>query len=85
MRKTCNVIALTLVLVLSLCVINVGATGTGSAPIAENLDISTYRNTSVGGQLKATDPDGDIMKFEITTSPIKGEIVLKENGSFVRN
>ena len=83
MRKTCNVIALTLVLVLSLCVINVGATGTGSSPIAENLDICTYRNTSVGGQLKATDPDGNVAKFEITTSPIKGEIVLKENGSFV--
>ena len=83
MRKTCNVIALTFVLMLSLCVINVGATGTGSAPIAENLDISTYRNTSVGGQLKATDPDGEILKFEITTSPIKGEIVIKENGSFV--
>ncbi len=83
MRKTCNVIALTLVMVLTLCVINVGATGTGSAPIAENLDITTYRNTSVGGQLKATDPDGDVMKFEITTSPIKGEIVMNENGSFV--
>lgn len=83
MRKTCNVIALALVMVLSLCVINVGATGSGAAPIAENLDISTYRNTSVGGQLKATDPDGDVLKFEITTSPIKGEIVMKENGSFV--
>ncbi|MEA4896520.1 MAG: Ig-like domain-containing protein [Oscillospiraceae bacterium] len=83
MRKTYNVIALTLVLVLSLSVINVGATGAGVAPIAENLDISTYRNTSVGGQLKATDPDGDVLKFEITTFPVKGELVMKENGSFV--
>lgn len=83
MRKTCNVIALTLVLVMSVCLINAGATGTGSAPIAENLEITTYRNTSVGGQLKATDPDGDVLKFEITTPPIKGEIVVKDNGSFV--
>ena len=83
MKKTCNVIALTLVLVMTLGLISAGATGTGSAPIAENLEISTFRNTSVGGQLKATDPDGDVVKFEITTQPVKGEIFLKENGSFV--
>ena len=83
MKKTCNVIALTLVFVLTLSIINVGAIGTGSAPIAENFEISTYRNVSVGGVLKATDPDGDMLKFEITTPPSKGEIELKDNGSFV--
>lgn len=83
MKKICNVIALTMVLTLSLSIINVGALGTGAAPIAENLEMSTYRNVSVGGQLKATDPDGDVLKFEITTPATKGEIVLKDNGSFV--
>ncbi|MFB0919729.1 MAG: Ig-like domain-containing protein, partial [Oscillospiraceae bacterium] len=33
--------------------------------------------------MKATDPDGEVLKFVITTSPIKGEIVIRENGSFV--
>ena len=28
------------------------------APVPENLQIETYRNTSVGGTLKAADPDG---------------------------
>ena len=83
MKKTCNVIALSLMLVLTLSVINVGAIGTGAAPIAENLEIMTYRNVSVGGQLKATDPDGDTLTFEITTPPVKGEIALRDNGSFV--
>ncbi len=83
MKKVCNVIALTLVLVLTLTIINVGAIGAGEAPIAENLEISTYRNVSVGGQLKATDPDGDLIKFQITTPSTKGEIELKDNGTFV--
>lgn len=83
MKKTCNVIVLTFVLTLALSIINVGAIGTGAAPIAENLEISTYRNVSVGGTLKATDPDGDVLKFEIATPPSKGEIELKDNGSFV--
>ena len=83
MKKTCNVIALTLMLVLTLSIINVGAIGTGAAPIAENLEITTYRNVSVGGQLMATDPDGDVLKFEITTQPRKGDLVLKENGIFI--
>ena len=70
-------------LVLTLSVINVGASGTGAVPIAENLEIMTYRNVSVGGQLKATDPDGDALTFEITTPPVKGELALRDNGCFV--
>ena len=69
MKKTCNVIALTLVFVLTLSIINVGAIGSGSAPIAENLEISTYRNVSVGGALKATDPDGDVLVFQVSRKP----------------
>lgn len=82
-RKIVNVIALTLMLVLTLGMIYVGAENKGDSPIAENLEVATYRNVSVGGQLKATDPDGDILKFEITTSPTKGDIELKDNGCFV--
>lgn len=83
MKRTCNLIALTLVFVLTLSIINVGAIGSGQAPIAENLEISTYRNVSVGGQLKATDPEGEILKFEVTTPAVKGKIELKDNGSFI--
>ena len=54
-----------------------------NAPIAENLDICTYRGVSVGGRLSATDPEGDRVTFEITTNPIKGTVDLDDNGHFV--
>lgn len=55
----------------------------GMAPIAENLEFTTYRNTSFGGNLSAYDSDGDELCFEITTAPIKGAIELMDDGSFV--
>ncbi len=83
MRKICNAIALCLVMVLSLSLLGAAALGSGAAPIAENLEIATYRNVSVAGQLMATDPDGDLLRFEVATPPVKGELLLKDNGSFV--
>lgn len=82
-RKIINVIALCLMIVLTFGIVYVGAANTGGAPVAENLAVTTYRNVSVGGQLKANDPDGDALSFEITTPPTKGEIELKDNGCFV--
>ena len=55
----------------------------GQVPVAQNLELTTYRNVSVGGTLSAYDPDDDIVSFEITTKPVKGDIVLQEDGSFV--
>ncbi len=59
------------------------ASAAGSAPIAENLELSTYRGVSVGGCLSATDPDGDILRYTITTKPVKGTIDLDDDGHFV--
>ena len=55
----------------------------GASPVAENLELKTYRGVSVGGRLSAYDPDGDAVAYEITTQPVKGSIVLEEDGSFV--
>lgn len=55
----------------------------GSAPVAENLELKTYKNVSVGGKLSAYDPDGGALSFEISTQPVKGKIELSEDGSFV--
>lgn len=54
-----------------------------SAPLAENLELTTYRNVTVGGKLSAYDPNGGELKFMISTEPIKGKVELEENGSFV--
>lgn len=53
------------------------------APLAENLEISTFRNASVSGQLVAHAPDGGELKFVLTTEPVKGSLELKEDGSFI--
>lgn len=55
----------------------------GSAPVAENLELKTFRNVSVGGKLSAFDPDGGELCFEISTQPVKGDIELENDGSFV--
>ncbi len=71
-------------LMLALCAaLSVPAWAEGCAPVAQNLELKTYRNLSVGGTLKAYDPDGDVVGFEITTHPVKGTLKLEEDGSFV--
>ena len=54
-----------------------------SAPVAENMELTTYRGISVGGQLVAVTPDGGSVSFAVTTEPSMGTVELNENGSFV--
>lgn len=58
-------------------------TGDDTAPVAENFELCTYRNVSVGGQLAAVDPDGDPVTYHLTTEPVKGTVEIQENGEFV--
>lgn len=51
--------------------------------IAENLEISTYRGVSVGGRLSVADVGSEVIGFEITTKPTKGEVELSSDGCFV--
>ncbi len=46
------------------------------APIAENLELRTYRDTSVGGTLQAVDPEGDLVTFRLCSEPKKGTVIL---------
>ena len=70
------------ILLFSLCVLlfsgSLTAAAADGAPIAENLEIMTYRGISVGGQLKAFDPEGEEVHFRITTEPRKGTLTLEE-------
>lgn len=61
----------------------ISANAEGSSPVADNLELTTFRNVSVGGRLTAVDPDGDTLTFEITTEPAKGSVELTEDGRFV--
>ena len=55
----------------------------GSAPVAENLELRTYRGVAVGARLRAFDPEDDVTGYEICTQPVKGRIELEPDGSFV--
>ena len=52
------------------------------APIAENMELRTYRETSVGGTLQAVDPEGDLLTFRLCSEPRKGVLAL-DGAAFV--
>lgn len=77
-------LALALSVCASLCPGALAADGGASAaPVAENLELKTYQNVSVGGRLSAYDPNGGALEYTVTTEPVKGTIELGEDGSFV--
>lgn len=83
-KRTTRIFAvMTATVLLCMTMATANAVEASSAPVAENLELTTYRCVSVGGQLAAVDPEGDVVKFEITTAPSKGELEVSDDGSFV--
>lgn len=83
-RKIYSIFALAVAIVMSLGAVTANAaSGVNGAPTVENLEFDTYRGVSFGGQLKAADPEGDEVTFEITTQPTKGAVELEDSGRFV--
>ena len=56
-------------------------TAENGAPIAENLELTTYKNVAVTGQFSAVDPEGDILTFRLVDKPARGAVTLPEDGS----
>jgi len=52
-----------------------------SAPIAENLELCTYKNVAITAQFAATDPEGDLITFQLVKKPARGSITMPEDGS----
>ena len=50
-----------------------------SAPIAEDLEVNTYKGIAVTSRFAATDPDGDPVTFQVVDSPARGRITLDES------
>ena len=59
------------------------AAGDDGAPIAQNLEIETYKEIPCTGTLSAVDNEGDAFTFHIVEQPAKGTVALGENGTFV--
>ncbi|MGI5935380.1 MAG: Ig-like domain-containing protein [Oscillospiraceae bacterium] len=83
MKLHTKLISMVLAAMLCLSLAFSGVATENSAPVAENLEIVTYRGVSVGGRLSAVDPNGDTVTFEITTKPTKGRVELQEDGRFI--
>lgn len=62
---------------LTTTVINLNA-----APVAENLEITTYRGVEIGGNFRSLDPEGDMVTYSVTEKPKKGEVAV-DGDSFV--
>lgn len=53
------------------------------APTAEDSLLETYRNLPNEGLLKVSDPEGDVLTFTVTRQPRRGDVVIREDGSFL--
>lgn len=51
------------------------------APVARDMDLSTYKNVAITGYFDAADSEGDVLTFQLTSNPARGAITLAEDGS----
>ena len=52
------------------------------APVAEDMAIETYKNLPNEGKLKVSDPEGQTMTYTLIRAPKRGQVTIRENGSF---
>ena len=50
-------------------------------PIARNMDLSTYKNIAITGYFDAVDTEGDLLSFQLTSTPARGAVTLAEDGT----
>jgi len=51
-------------------------------PVAEDSAMETYKNLANSGNLKAYDPEGDVLTYTVTRGPKRGELAVNDDGSF---
>ena len=51
------------------------------APVARNLELTTYKNVAVTGCFDAVDGEGDALTFQLTSTPARGAVTLADDGS----
>ena len=56
---------------------------TDQAPVAEDSAMETYRNLPNEAMLKVKDPEGQPMTYTVTRTPKRGDVVIREDGSFI--
>ena len=51
-------------------------------PVAEDFAAETYKNLPIDGKLKVKDPEEETMTFTLVRPPKRGQVELREDGSF---
>ena len=51
-------------------------------PVAEDFAAETYKNLPIDGKLKVKDPEEEAMTFTVIRSPKRGQLEIREDGSF---
>ncbi|NQD38888.1 tandem-95 repeat protein [Permianibacter sp. IMCC34836] len=62
--------------------ITVNITGVNDAPVGVDQTVSTDEDTSVSGNLGATDPENNPLTFTLATGPGHGSVVVNADGSY---
>ena len=52
-------------------------------PRTQDTKLETYKNLPIEGLLPADDPEGAALTFTLTRSPRRGEVILRDDGSFL--
>jgi hypothetical protein len=52
-----------------------------SAPIAEDLTLTTYKGVAIASRFAAVDPEGDLVTFQVVDSPARGQVTVDETDS----
>lgn len=52
-----------------------------SPPIAENMELFTYKNIEISCYFDISDPESDFMTFQIIDPPARGSVTLSDNGA----
>ena len=55
---------------------------TDKAPVAEDSAMETYKNLPNEALLKVKDPEGQKLTFTVTRQPRRGDVVIRDDGSF---
>ena len=55
--------------------------GANAAPVAQDLELSTYKNVAITERFSATDPEGDLLTFQLVDKPARGAVTMPEDGS----
>lgn len=52
-------------------------------PVAQDSAVETYKNLPNEGKLPASDPEGKALTYTLVRGPKRGEVVLRQDGSFL--